>query len=125
MHAPRGLPAGPFCPAPHRAALDGSTQGWMQTADARPRVTPERWIRIATLFAAVADLAPADRAERLEGTCDREPELRRAVEDLVAADRAAGDGAFITRIVDDAVESFAASRRRQALSGPAASPPPR
>jgi hypothetical protein len=73
-------------------------------------VTSESWNRIATLFGAVADLAPAERAQRLVEACPRAADVRRTVEELVMADRALGDGSFIRQVVAAAMEDVAGAR---------------
>src|SRR5918992_4632596 len=51
------------------------------------RVDAGRWSLITGLFDELADLDPARRAERLVEVGARDPELRRQVESLLAADR--------------------------------------
>src|SRR5687767_6282573 len=45
-----------------------------------------RWARIGAVFNDVADLPPAERIAQLSKIGESDPELRRAVENLLAAD---------------------------------------
>lgn len=49
-----------------------------------------RWRRIEELFHRAADLAAADRAAFLDAECVDDPELRRELESLLAADAESG-----------------------------------
>jgi hypothetical protein len=69
-------------------------------------VTPERWVRIQTIFARIVELAPEARASRLAATCGEEPDLRREIEALLAADRAARDGWSIKGTVARTLREF-------------------
>ena len=55
-----------------------------------PPMTPERWLRVKSLFEAAADRAPADRAAFLAGATGGDGGLRTEVERLLAADAEAG-----------------------------------
>jgi hypothetical protein len=66
-------------------------------------VTPERWNRIQSLFLAMADVPPAERATRLREVCNGDRRLRQDVERLLEADHLARDGRFIWRLIDDAL----------------------
>ena len=50
----------------------------------------ERWARVADLFEAVMDLAPADRAAQLDALCGDDTDLRAEVERLLDSDAKAG-----------------------------------
>ena len=54
-------------------------------------MTPERWREIRALFEEVVDLAPAQRARRLQDVATVDPELREAAESLLLADASAED----------------------------------
>lgn len=67
---------------------------------------PDRWRRIQDVYLAVVDLPPAARDTALRVISDGDEALRREVESLVAADRAADpllDASFddLFRLMDD------------------------
>ena len=49
-------------------------------------IPPARWRKIQSLFEAVADFAPEDRAARLATSCGDDAELRHSVESLLESD---------------------------------------
>jgi serine/threonine-protein kinase len=53
-------------------------------------VTPERWKRIQSAFQAAVESPPGERSSLLERLCGEDAELRREVEELLAADGQAG-----------------------------------
>jgi eukaryotic-like serine/threonine-protein kinase len=55
-----------------------------------PRMTPERWRHIETLFAQVVELPEPERTGFLEGTCASDPDLRRELVSLLASSHDAG-----------------------------------
>ena len=57
--------------------------------------TTDRWDLLQTLFAAAVQLPPGERASYLLAACHGDPALQREVEELLAADRAAGGEEFI------------------------------
>ncbi|MFN0138362.1 MAG: protein kinase domain-containing protein [Phycisphaerae bacterium] len=57
-------------------------------------MTPERYQRLADLFAAACELSGAERSAHLDRACAGEPALRAEIESLLAGDDA---GAFLTR----------------------------
>ncbi|MEM7052548.1 MAG: tetratricopeptide repeat protein [Acidobacteriota bacterium] len=67
-------------------------------------MTPERWQRIETLFAAAVELAPADLETFLDTECGDDAELRREVENLISSDRSSG--AVIESAVAQGIELF-------------------
>jgi serine/threonine-protein kinase len=52
-------------------------------------MTPERWARIQSVFQAALDCPPGERSAFLERQCGGDAELRREVEELIAADEQA------------------------------------
>jgi serine/threonine protein kinase/tetratricopeptide (TPR) repeat protein len=52
---------------------------------------PARWQKIQSLFEAVADFAPEDRAAHLARSCGNDVQLRRSVESLLESDRRTED----------------------------------
>lgn len=49
-------------------------------------LTPERWARIERVLDEVLDVEPAERAEKVDALCERDDDLRRDVERLLAAE---------------------------------------
>ncbi|HEV8369878.1 MAG TPA: protein kinase [Pyrinomonadaceae bacterium] len=54
------------------------------------KMTPERWQQVDTLFHSALDCAPHQRAAFLDEACARDAELRKQVEELLAAHEEAG-----------------------------------
>ena len=54
-------------------------------------MTPERWKQIKAVFQAAADLGTGQRTAFLDQACAGQPELRAAVEALLAAHEASGN----------------------------------
>ena len=54
------------------------------------KMTPERWQQVDTLFHSALDCAPHQRAAFLDEACARDKELRKQVEELLAAHEEAG-----------------------------------
>src|SRR5829696_1251568 len=54
-----------------------------------PRLTPERWREVESLFLAMRDRVPGERATFLQQACGADAALRQEVESLLAADQGA------------------------------------
>ena len=77
-------------------------------------MTPERWVRIETLFEAASDLAPEARTALLDRECTGDPELRREIDRMLGADAAPSNA------IRDAVAAGQALAQEYAEAGGAA-----
>ena len=77
-------------------------------------MTPERWVRIETLFEAASDLAPEARTALLDRECAGDPELRREIDRMLGADAAPSNA------IRDAVAAGQALAQEYAEAGGAA-----
>ncbi len=85
--------------------------GWPATASAGSRssailqtLNPDKDLRATDLFLDAADVDPAQRAAWLDEACGGDTQLRRVVEEMLAADAAATD--FLERSPIDVLASF-------------------
>ncbi|MEM7355697.1 MAG: serine/threonine-protein kinase, partial [Acidobacteriota bacterium] len=65
-------------------------------------MNPSRWRQVEEIFRSASQRAPTERREYLSRACGEDRELRRAVEDLLRSDEAAGD--YLERLLVDGIE---------------------
>ena len=78
-------------------------------------MTPERWQKVGELYHATLERAPEERAEFLQRFCDGDADLRREVEELLAADDNAGS--FMSGDVMEDAARMLANEQSGALVG--------
>ena len=74
-------------------------------------MTTERWRQTEEIYQTAADLDPCQRRVFLSQSCGTDPELRKAIEDLLAADKNF-DRAIETAISDEARAKFHEFQRK-------------